>query len=81
MARIKIVDEQNASEEQLALFQNVRSFYGYLPGVIKILAAHDGLQPVLDVYQTLQFREDSPLSRLQREMVATVVNGLIGGAP
>jgi hypothetical protein len=26
-------------------------------------------------------RKSSPLSRLQREMLATVVNGLIGGAP
>jgi len=26
-------------------------------------------------------RKSSPLSRLQREMLATVANGLIGGAP
>jgi len=26
-------------------------------------------------------RKSSPLSRLQREMLATVVNGLVGGAP
>ena len=29
----------------------------------------------------LHMRKSSPLSRLQREMRATVVNGLIGGAP
>jgi hypothetical protein len=40
------------------------------------LAAHLGA-----IYEHLQFRADSPLTRLQREMLATVVNGLIGGAP
>jgi hypothetical protein len=29
----------------------------------------------------LNEREGSPLTKLQREMTATVVNGLVGGAP
>jgi hypothetical protein len=33
------------------------------------------------IYQYLHLRKTSPLSRLQREMMATVVNGLVGGAP
>jgi hypothetical protein len=33
------------------------------------------------LYNHLHMRKFSPLSRLQREMLATVVNGLIGGAP
>jgi hypothetical protein len=33
------------------------------------------------VYNRLQLRRSSPLTRLQREMLATVVNGKIGGAP
>jgi hypothetical protein len=33
------------------------------------------------LYSYLNERKGSPLSRLQREMVVTVVNGLVGGAP
>ncbi len=33
------------------------------------------------LYNYLHMRKGSPMSRLQREMLATVVNGLIGGAP
>ncbi len=33
------------------------------------------------LYQRLHLRRRSPLTRLQREMLATVVNGLVGGAP
>ena len=33
------------------------------------------------VYNHLHLRRSSPLTRLQREMLATVVNGKIGGAP
>jgi hypothetical protein len=33
------------------------------------------------LYNYLHTRKSSPLTRLQREMLATVVNGLVGGAP
>jgi hypothetical protein len=33
------------------------------------------------LYNYLHMRKSSPLTRLQREMLATVVNGLVGGAP
>lgn len=33
------------------------------------------------IYEHLNLRKDSPLTRVQREMLATVVNGLIGGEP
>jgi hypothetical protein len=33
------------------------------------------------LYNYLHLRKSSPLTRLQREMLATVVNGLVGGAP
>jgi hypothetical protein len=33
------------------------------------------------VYDRLHLRKSSPLSRLQREMVAVVVNGHVNGAP
>jgi hypothetical protein len=37
--------------------------------------------PTYWLYGHLNLRKSSPLSRLQREMLATVVNGLVGGAP
>lgn len=37
--------------------------------------------PAGRLYNYLHMRKSSPLTRLQREMLATVVNGLIGGAP
>jgi hypothetical protein len=53
-----------------------------LPGIFEVLT------PDLQVagaagwlYGRLHLRKSSPLSRLQREMLATVVNGPIGGAP
>jgi hypothetical protein len=33
------------------------------------------------LYNHLHMRPSSPLTRVQREMLATVVNGAIGGAP
>jgi hypothetical protein len=33
------------------------------------------------MYNRLHLRKSSEMSRLQREMLATVVNGKIGGAP
>ena len=33
------------------------------------------------MYERLHLRKASPFSRLQREMLATMVNGQIGGAP
>lgn len=59
----------------------VESRYGYVPGILQVLW-HDlrtaiGVQVI---YSHLHLGRSSRLSRLQREMVATVVNGKIGGA-
>jgi hypothetical protein len=59
-----------------------RQYGGVVPGLLKIVALdlNIGL-PLNWTYNYLHMRKSSPLSRLQREMLATVVNGLIGGAP
>jgi hypothetical protein len=60
----------------------VEKQYGYVPGIFKILLTDLEIAgPVAAVYTHLHLRPDSPLTRLQREMLATVVNGLVGGAP
>ena len=59
-----------------------RQYGGAVPSILKIMALdlNIGL-PANWIYNHLHMRKGSPLSRLQREMLATVVNGLIGGVP
>ena len=83
MARILTVPAGEARGlRKLMVAWNRRQYGGVLPGIFEIL------MPDLQVagaagwlYNRLHLRKSSPLSRLQREMLATVVNGLIGGAP
>ncbi len=60
----------------------VKKQYGYVPGILQILwpdlATAIGVNIV---YTHLHLGKSSRMTRLQREMVATVVNGKIGGAP
>jgi hypothetical protein len=59
-----------------------RQMGGMVPGIQQILMPDFHLAiPTYWLYGHLNLRKSSPLSRLQREMLATVVNGLIGGAP
>jgi len=82
MARIKTVSESEARGIQRVLVWHTKRRYGYLPGIFKILLPDFGLaRHVGAIYNHLQLRGGSPLSRLQREMIAVVVNGHISGAP
>ena len=64
-------------------FRWVKSKYGgVVPGIFQVLAVDLRVaRPTGSLYNYLHLRKSSPLSRLQREMVATVVNGKVGGAP
>jgi len=60
----------------------VKKQYGYVPGIFRIL--WPDLPTAIGVnivYTHLHLGRSSEMTRLQREMVATVVNGKIGGAP
>ena len=82
MTRIKTVSEQEARGIQRVLVWHTKRQYGYLPGIFQILLSDIGLaRHVGAIYNHLQLRKSSPLSRLQREMVAVVVNGHTSGAP
>lgn len=84
MSRITILDERRASPlQRFAVWFGKRQYGGvYLPGVFKIMLTDLNVgMPAGALYSYLHLRKRSPLSRLQREMVATVVNGVIGGAP
>ena len=51
-----------------------------MPGIFQVLAVDLRVaNPSGSLYNHLHLRGSSPLSRLQREMVATVVNGKVGG--
>ena len=83
MARLLILNPERARGLRKALIWTAKRQYGgAIPGIFKILAQDLNIAlPVSWIYNHLQMRKGSPLSRLQREMLATVVNGLIGGAP
>lgn len=82
MARILTVTRQKAKGlRRLALWLERRQ-YGYVPGITQVLLPDLRVAMAVGrLYKHLHMRPSSPLTRLQREMLATVVNGAIGGAP
>jgi hypothetical protein len=59
-----------------------RQYGGVVPGVFQVLAVNLRVAgPVGALYNYLHLGKSSSLTRLQREMLATVVNGKVGGAP
>lgn len=83
MANILTVVPEKASGIRRLFFQWVKRQYGgVVPGVFQILAVDLRVaNPAGALYRHLHLRRRSPLTRLQREMLATVVNGKVGGAP
>jgi hypothetical protein len=82
VAHIKTISEDQARGARRAFLWYAKRQYGYLPGIFQILApdlrlaSHAG-----GIYNHLHLRKRSPLTRLQGEMLATVVNGHLSGAP
>jgi len=83
MANIRTIAPERAGGLKKLFFRWVRGQYGgVVPGVFQVLAVDLRVaRPAGSLYSHLHLRSSSPLSRLQREMLATVVNGKIGGAP
>lgn len=83
MPNIPTVEPEKARGVRKAFFSIVRRQYGgIVPGVFQALAVDLRVaRPAGAIYKHLHLRGSSPLSRLQREMLATVVNGKVGGAP
>lgn len=83
MSRILSVPPDDARGlRRLIVWRAKRQTDGVVPGMMQILLADLALAVrTIWLYGYLQERKGSPLTRLQREMIATVVNGLIGGAP
>ena len=83
MANIMTVVPEQVRGIRKLFFRWVRRQYGgVVPGVFQVLAVDLSVaRPAGSLYSYLHLRKGSPLSRLQREMLATVVNGKVGGAP
>ena len=83
MSRIPAVSPDSArGVRRLALRREARRYGGVVPGITRIMLADLRLAVrVLALYNHLHLRRSSPFTRLQREMVSTVVNGAVGGAP
>lgn len=83
MPNIATVVPERVGGIRKLFFRLVRRKYGgVIPGIFQVLAIDLKVaRPAGSIYNYLHLRKSSPLSRLQREMVATVVNGKIGGAP
>ncbi len=82
MARIPIVSLESAEGPRREILLQAQAEYGFIPGILKILVTDLEIAGhVKAIYAHLSLRPTSPFSRVQREMVATVVNGLVGGMP
>lgn len=83
MANIKTIVPEEAGGIRKLFFKWVRGKYGgIVPGIFQVLAVNLRVaRPTGSLYEYLHLRKSSPMSRLQREMLATVINGKIGGAP
>ncbi len=83
MANIMTIVPEKARGIRKLFFGWVRRQYGgIVPGVFQVLAVDLRVaRPAGALYDYLHLRKSSSLSRLQREMLATVVNGKVGGAP
>jgi hypothetical protein len=82
MARIETVAPGEARGLRRLVLRLSKRDYGYVPGITQIVLPDLRVAVgTAAIYYRLQLRRSSPLARLQREMLATVVNGKIGGAP
>jgi len=77
-----IVPEKARGIRKLFFLWVRKQYGGVVPGVFQVLAVDLRVaRPAGSLYSHLHLRKSSSISRLQREMLATVVNGKVGGAP
>jgi len=82
MARIKTVSEEEARGIRKIVLRMTKRQYGYVPGLARIGLVDLAVgRRLAGIYNHLHLRKSSPLTRLQREMLAVVVNGHVNGAP
>ena len=82
MSRILALSLETAEGPQRAILEKTLAEVGYLSGTRRLLLVDPEMgKPGRQLYEYVNLRPNSPFSRLQREMVATVVYGIIGARP
>lgn len=75
MAWIRTVDETEATGIVKEEYDAAITRAGQLYNIVKLLSVRPkSMRPFIELYIAIMFDEDSPLSRMQREMIATVVS-------
>ena len=76
MAHIEYVPEEQASPELRALYDRYRSPQGEVDNILKIHGPNpQSMEDHYHVYRTIMYGR-SPLTRVQREMIAIVVSAV-----
>ena len=75
MAWIRTVDEAEATGIVKEEYDAATARAGQVYNIVKLLSVRPkSMHPFIELYIAIMFDEDSPLSRMQREMIATVVS-------
>ena len=75
MAWIRTVDETEATGVVKEEYDAALARAGQVYNIVKLLSVRPkSMRPFIELYIAIMFDEDSPLSRMQREMIATVVS-------
>ena len=75
MAWIRTVDEAEATGIVKEEYDAAIARAGQVYNIVKLLSVSPkSMRPFIELYIAIMFDEDSPLSRMQREMIATVVS-------
>ena len=75
MAWIRTVDEADAVGIVKEEYDAAIARAGQVYNIVKLLSVRPkSMRPFIELYIAIMFDEDSPLSRMQREMIATVVS-------
>lgn len=83
MGWIQTMDTEDAGGVRKLLARGIERFHaGVLPGIFRILLVDLQLFVAMGwLYNHLHLGDSGSLSTVQKEMLATVVNGKIDGAP
>ncbi len=74
MSWIRRIDEPEAEGKLRRLYERIAGARGDVANILKVQSLHpEGLEAHFELYCTLMFGP-SPLSRVQREMLATAVS-------
>ena len=75
MAWIRTVNEAEATGIVKEEYDAALARAGQVYNIVKLLSVRPkSMRPFIELYIVIMFDEDSPLSRMQREMIATVVS-------